>query len=238
MPPASVDFIYWTYSAAAQSIAAFIAFLLTGYALVHTLMESARERDDTLEEVHAALRTKYHARLRLLAWLTGTAIALSLVVVYFNRPGAPVLGWALLVVALVDLAAVVMGLNFVVGIVDPSKYQRAAKQVIQEEVGPVAETTPSAAFFDAFLHLERLIRDYLRERDLYVPSKGTPRMSFSFRQMLEALRVNEKIDRATYEELLELNKYRNLVFHGHVEQVDATMAARTRDAAAIIVQLQ
>src|SRR5260221_10462109 len=63
----SVDYIYWTFSSAAQSISAFVAFLLTGYALVHSLMESARERDDTLEEVHAELRKSYHERLTFLA---------------------------------------------------------------------------------------------------------------------------------------------------------------------------
>ena len=57
------DNIYWLFSAAAQSISAFVAFLLTGYALVHTLMEAAREKDDTLEEIHAALSKKYHRRL-------------------------------------------------------------------------------------------------------------------------------------------------------------------------------
>lgn len=238
MPCPSVDFIYWTYSAAAQSIAAFIAFLLTGYALVHTLMESARERDDTLEEVHSDLRTTYHTRLRILAWLTGAAIVLSLGIVYLNRPTAPAPLWAQGLVAVVDLIAVVAGLYFVVEIIDPKKYQRAAKRVIEGEVRQGATTTSSAEFFDAFLHLERLVRDYLRERDLYVPSKGAPRMSFSFRQMIEALRINEKIDRATYEEMLELNKYRNLVFHGHVEQVDANMATRAKDAAARITQLR
>ena len=63
-------------------------------------------------------------------------------------------------------------------------------------------------------------------------------MSFSFRQMIEALRVNEKILGDFYEELLEINKYRNLVFHGHVTQVDASMVKRTRDAASRVSNLQ
>lgn len=238
MPPASVDFIYWTFSAAAQSIAAFVAFLLTGYALVHNLMESASERDDTLEEVHNALRSTYHSRLSALAWLTGAAIVLSLVVVYVNRPTAPAPWFALLVVAAVDLAAVVAGLYFVVSIVDPRKYQRAAEKAIEQAIGPVARRSSSGDFFDAFLHLERLVREYLRDRDLYVPSRGVPRMSYSFRQMLEALRANEKIDGDFYRELLELNKYRNLVFHGHVSEVDGAMVSRTKAAAQRVAEQQ
>lgn len=40
--------IYWLFSSAAQTIAAFIAFLLAGYALVQTMMETAVQADETL----------------------------------------------------------------------------------------------------------------------------------------------------------------------------------------------
>jgi hypothetical protein len=232
------DYIYWTFSAASQSISAFIAFLLTGYALVHSMMESAHERDDSLEEVHASLKASHHRSLCGLAWLTGSAIVLSLVVVYLNRSNAAVSVWWQGAVALVNLAAVVGGLWFVVSIVDPSKYEKAAKKVLHDAPIPVSGTqAPASEFFAAFLHLERLVRDYLRERELYVPSRGAPQMSYSFRQMLEALLENEKIDRAFYEELLEINKYRNLVFHGHVHEASAAMVKRVQDAAAKVEQL-
>lgn len=234
----SVDYIYWAFSAAAQSISAFVAFLLTGYALVQTLMDTARERDDTLEEVHTALRKTYHKQLKGLAWLTGAAIVLSLLVAYCNRPSAPVASWAQFLVAVVDLAAIGGGLYFVVAIVDPGKYQRAAAEALKKVVEPTAPVSPPNEFFEAFLHLERLIREYLRDRDLYVPSRGAPRMSFSLRQMIEALRANEKIDGSFYEELLEINKYRNLVFHGHVTQVDTGMVKRTRDASSRVAALK
>jgi hypothetical protein len=45
--------------------------------------------------------------------------------------------------------------------------------------------------------------------------------------MIEALLQNERIDRDFFDELLDVNKYRNLVFHGHVETADAAMIART-----------
>lgn len=233
MASVSIDYIYWTFSAASQSIAAFVALLLAGYALVHTLMESARERDDTLEEVHTELRSTYHRRLRELALLTGTAVVLSLLIVYLNRPGDPPPPGALILVALIDLAAVAFGLGFVVSIVNPAKYQKAAEKVLQDKTPPTGTSAKSNAseFFDAFLHLERLVRDFLRARDLYVPSRGAPRMSYSFRQMIEALRQNEVVDRALFNELLELNRYRNLVFHGHLDQAEAEMVRRVREAA-------
>lgn len=236
----NTDYIYWTFSAAAQSIAAFVAFLLTGYALVHSLMEAAREKDDSLEEIHSALRLTYHERLTLLAWLTGAAVILSLVVVYLNRSNAAVAGWLLVVVAIVDLAAVVGGLMFVVSIVDPRKYRKAAEKALEQatpEAGVPKQATPAAEFFDVFRHLETLVRDYLRQQDLYVPSRGAPRMSYSFRQMIDALFQNERIDQQLLADLMEINKYRNLVFHGHVENADLAMVHKVRVASRRIAQL-
>lgn len=227
----STDYIYWTFSSAAQSVSAFVAFLLTGYALVHSLMESARLRDDSLDEIHAVIRVSQHLRLTVLAWLTAFAIILSLAIVYWNQPNAAVPGWSQLLVAAVDVSAILGGLWFVVSIVDPRKYQKAAQQVLKDS--PVAGShvsTPVAQFFDAFLHLERLVRNFLQERGLYIPSRGAPRMSYSFRQMIEALLQNELIDRKLYDELLAINRYRNLVFHGHVDEADANMLQRVASA--------
>jgi len=109
-----VDYIYWSFSAAAQSISAFVALLLTGYTLVHMQMDAAREKDDSLEEVHANLLKRYHIQLTILATITGAAIVFSLLVAYYNRTNCPVSPWIQLFVATVDAAAIAGGLYFVV----------------------------------------------------------------------------------------------------------------------------
>lgn len=229
----SVDYIYWTFSAAAQSIAAFIALLLTGFALVHTLMDGAGHRDDTLEEVHAALRASYHRRLAALAWLTGAAVMLSLLVVYLNRPGRPASPWLMGPVALVDAAAMAAGLYFVVSIVDPRKYQRVARQVMESNAqadDPVQATQPAHLFLDEFTHLTRLVRDYLHDHDLEPALRGNGRGGYSLRQMVDVLRASEKIDTRLAAELLQLSRQRNLIFHSDLAEVDARLLARVREA--------
>lgn len=62
-------------------------------------------------------------------------------------------------------------------------------------------------------------------------------MSYSFRQMIEALLQNEVIDRVFFNELLKISKYRNLVFHGHVDQAEKEMVERVRTASNRIEQL-
>lgn len=142
---------------------------------------------------------------------------------------------------MLNLGAIVGGLAFVVSIVNPRKYEKAAEKVLKEEKPELqlsGEAASSAEFFERFRHLERLIREYLQARNLYVPSKGAPRMSFSFRQMIEALLQNERIDSEFFRELMEINKYRNLVFHGHVDSADRRMVERVIAAASRIDQLE
>jgi len=115
-----------------------------------------------------------------------------------------------------------------------AKYKQAALGQLKGRPGglkPLGTTIPAATIFTEFLRLESPARENLREHDLYVPSKGAPRMSFSFRQMIQALRQSEAIESRLFEELMEIDKYPNLVFHGHVGQADAAMAERVRAAA-------
>lgn len=162
------DNLYWLFSAAAQSISAFVAFLLTGYALVHTLMEGAREKDDSLEEIHVALKKKYHSRLTLLAGVTGLAIVFSLLMVFLNRWSFQGKNFLIGVTTVVDLLAIIGGLAFVVSIVNPARYEKTATRVLEEEKQELqlsGQRTSSWEFFEEFRRLERLIRDYLRQRD-------------------------------------------------------------------------
>lgn len=227
------EYIYWTFTAAAQSIAAFVALLLAGYALVHQLMAAAREEDETLEEVHRSLQETYHKRLVFLGWTTGIAIVGSLAVVYTNSMpfwGRPFL---VAVIAAFDLTAIAAGLTFAVSIVNPRKYRtRASKELeeVQEKIKPTGKKEADSVFFHAFIELEKIVRDTLHSRDLYIPSRGVPRMSYSFRRMVDALYQNELISARLRDELLEVNKYRNLVFHGHVSEVDRAMLERVEIA--------
>jgi hypothetical protein len=63
-------------------------------------------------------------------------------------------------------------------------------------------------------------------------------MVYSFRQMAEALSQNELIGYYDFLELLKINKYRNLVFHGHLEKVDADMLGKIEKANDIINRIK
>ncbi|MCL6375502.1 MULTISPECIES: hypothetical protein [Pectobacterium] len=233
---ATDDYIFWTFTAAAQSVAAFIAILLTGYTLGSDLLRSWRAADESLEEVEAALKRKVHRQLTVLAVVTGFSIILSLFIVYLNGEYViPV--WAQAITGLLVCASIVGALWFVITLIDPDKYKKAAKAELQDSPGEDQASQPSDEFFKAFIALERSIRSYLREQHLYVPSRGAPKMSYSFRQMVDALLFNERIDSSFRKELMEINKYRNLVFHGHLDHVDPRMTDRAKTAVRKIDEL-
>src|SRR5215208_4083372 len=99
--------IYWLFSSSAQSIATFVAFLLAGYTLVHAMMDSVEQRDDTLEEIHAALIRQYYQRIKILAIITGAAVLSSLAMLYLNGFAWPYKAIAVAIAATLDIATIV-----------------------------------------------------------------------------------------------------------------------------------
>jgi hypothetical protein len=240
----NTDYIYWTFTAAAQCVATFVALLLTGYALVLSQIEAARERDDSLQELHAVLRASYHARLKVLAWITAAAVVLSLFVVWDNRATVPASNWVMGIAAALDIIAMVAGLAFVVTIIDPAKYQKAAERELeqrqQEQTAAASQNETSADdFFKAFRDMEKALRQLVGRSRMVVgePREDGGRSNPSVRQMAIALLDNGVIDDTFHAELLQIAKYRNLLFHGHVKKADAGMVERAARAAALVRQL-
>ncbi|GAA0750473.1 hypothetical protein LRH25_20130 [Ideonella azotifigens] len=233
----NTDFIYWTFTAAAQCVSTFVALLLTGYALVLSQIESARDRDDSLQDIHDALRMSYHSRLTWLAWLTAIAVVLSLLVVWVNRANIPppdaLMGGA----AFMDTLAIVAGLAFVVTIIDPRKYQKAAERELEQQAQlkegeDAANRTPSTEFFRVYRKLERSLRDLaMRQGMEEAPTEGRRGSAAgSLRQVAETLIQHEVISEELYSELQQIIKYRNLLFHGHVKEANFAMVERARHA--------
>jgi len=232
----SGEHIYWVFSSAAQCIATCIAFLLSGYAIVITMMEAARQKDDSLAEIHAALRAECHTRLRLLALVNAVAITMNLACVFLNRWGLEWIGLLVMATVVIDLVVVFWCLMFVLTIVDPKKYEKVAGRFLRKHQAArqTGEVATAAEFFNEFRLLERCVSDLLRVTRHYDPSSGgASGAMLSFREMIDLLMLSELVSSADGRELLEINKYRNLVFHGHVEEaergmIDRVMIARRR----------
>ncbi|MGZ5437926.1 MAG: hypothetical protein ACXWID_06460 [Pyrinomonadaceae bacterium] len=210
--------IYWLFTAAAQTVAAFVAFLLAGYALVQSMMDAAAQADETLFEIHESLKVRYHRQLSALVIVTAAAILSSLAVVFFNPHDSRWVKGLAWVAGVLTIASICGGVVFVISIVDPKKYRKAAQRLAEEvRPSPTMQPVPSAEFFLKFVNLERLVRELWQRT-------GAERLArhpgpASFREMVEALRLAEIPPKGLYQKLLSLSRDRNLVFHGQVTKV-------------------
>jgi hypothetical protein len=232
--------IYWLFSSSAQAIATFVAFLLAGYTLVHAMMESMQQHDDTLEEIHAALIRQYYRQIKWLAIITGAAVLGSLAMLYLNGFTWPYKGVVVAFAATLDIAAIAWGIGFVIRIIDPDKYTNAAKRLIEEDTQAMdlaGEQEASEDLFTLFERLEAAMLDALRRANAPEPTETRGRRDSSFRQMLMALYQHQLIDRLLFHELMQIGRYRNLAYFGRVRNVDKAVIDRTRAALARIQAL-
>tara|TARA_R110002050_G_scaffold172311_1_gene304587 strand:+ start:2137 stop:2862 length:726 start_codon:yes stop_codon:yes gene_type:complete len=225
--------IYWLFSSSAQSVSAFIALLITGFAFVQTIMDGLQQKDETLEEIHNKLKKEYYTKIILLSIATGLAIILSLLMVFLNGYCFRNKTLLLIFTALLNVIAIGGGIMFVIYIINPNRYKKVAEKLIEADKTEFSQTgneVDQMTFTKEFISLEKLIREKLISKKLYVPYGDSPKMVYSFRQMIQALFQNELIDRQNYDDLLQINKFRNLVFHGHVNSVDKGMVDRVQSA--------
>ena len=108
---------YWLFSSSAQTISAFVAFLITGFALVLNMME----------EIHTKLKSDYYKKIRILAVFTGLAIIFSLWMVYLNGGTSAHKSWLFMLTAGLNITAIVVGILFIISIINPGRYRTAAK---------------------------------------------------------------------------------------------------------------
>jgi ABC-type multidrug transport system fused ATPase/permease subunit len=221
----NTDNIFWLFSAAAQSISAFVALLLTGFALVLTIMNNIEQKDETLSEILHVLKNKYYIYIKYLAVLTGLAIILSLLSVYINNSLYAYRFIVFYITSIFDLVAIIGGILFIIYIINPNKYRNLANKLYKEEaekIGAVGEEVDGINFIQLFIKLEKLLRDIIldQKRDILI-EKQIPRLeSIPFRGMLEILLSNEVINKDEYNKLLEISKLRNLVVHGKRDKVN------------------
>ena len=228
------DNFYWLFSSSAQAIAAFIAFLLAGYTLVIQMLDRREERDDTLEPIHHELKLGHHRRFAVLSVLTGLAIVSSLAMLYYNGTELPKREvWAYATFVL-NLLVVLFGISFVVRLVDPNRLRVVAQNLVkqtEQQQHPSGIAISRSEFFERFVALEKLIRDFFVHQRVRETKGLIPRLTYSFRAIVDDLYKTEFIPPNLYKELLEISNFRNAVFHGHVQNVDEVMLNKLRDVA-------
>lgn len=211
--------IYSYYSSSVQVVATFIAFLIAGYAIVNEIMKNLKDKYEEKKEIYVGLEKKYYNQLKILTLITGLTIILSLIVLWALGYGFQFQNYLIVVTDFFIVLTIMGAIWFVLEIIDPDKGDKIAKEIRTKEFGPIVESGDVGTFIENFINLESLVRRIFVTSDLRV---GIDR-PISMRRMLEILLKYQIVSKKTYDNLIKVNKYRNLVVHGHQKDVDEKM---------------
>jgi uncharacterized protein YutE (UPF0331/DUF86 family) len=154
---------------------------------------------------------------------TGAAIISSLLSVYLNGKNIWFINYVYIISSILDFISILGGILFMIYIINPDKYKNLAKKLYIEEKKIISEEgkeVDGIEFLQKFIQLEKLIREIVEGKDIYVDKQFLRREILALRSMIEILWRNEIINRELHDKLLEVNKFRNLVVHGKIDRVD------------------
>ncbi|MBB6129128.1 hypothetical protein [Mucilaginibacter lappiensis] len=217
------DNVYWLFSSSAQAIAAFIGFLAAGFFFSYDLMDKQVEKDETLEVIYVDIKNQYFKRLKALFILTGFSILLSLGVVFINGYDFGIYNLVIaIIVGLVNVVTVIWAITFVIFIIDPDKVKKTVEKLIKEDEGVFepkeGASLTSTKFLEGFAELEKLLRNLAKKHNL--ESFGRFRDFMPLGQIIRSLYERRAITRESLRELSEMNKIRNLVAHGEINNIE------------------
>jgi len=225
----STDTFNWFFSAAAQTIAAFVGFLLAGYSLVHNAMDSRAENNEELKGIYHDLKKKYFKMIKFLFLITGSSIVCNLLMLILNGTNISCKIILTIFTIIINLTSVVFGIVFIFSIIDPEKIERAAREMLRREYQVGGEIVDESSFIQPFIRFERELRDIATQfsevghdiRDRWPRNGFIPLV-----EIISNLYGYELISREESEQILEIISYRNLVVHGNVQQVSVEMINR------------
>jgi hypothetical protein len=219
--------IYWLFSSSAQAIAAFIGFLAAGFFFSYDRMDKHVEKDETLEDIYAEIKIKYYNRIIILFILTASSISLSLAMTYLNGFDLGIYGIVLrLLVSTLNLLTIIWAIVFILFIINPSKVKKTADILIKENVN-ISETVTDntmtgGEFIDKFVKLEKILRQLAIKYDLS-DEIDVHNKKMSLYDIIRYLNLRQVINNSQVNELLEVNKIRNLAAHGEIHNVESKL---------------
>lgn len=216
------DNVYWFFSSFAQSIAALIGFLATGFFFIHDKLDKQAEADETLVEINADIKKRHFNILRWLMWCTGLSIVLSLLVVYFNGYNLGAWGHGLrILVAILNALTIFMAIGFVLVVVDPGSVDRTAKKLMEQNedlsgvhTGRDNKIRPEV-YLSKLFSLEQLLRAiYEKQRPAREQWEQRSRQNVSLVKVIRILYSEGLINEKQMGQLTRVTTIRNLAAHG------------------------
>lgn len=222
-PALDQENLYWLFSSSAQSIATFVAFLLAGYTLFHSIMNDVLAKDDTLDEIILEEKKSIFSKLRILLILTCVSIVLNLSMIFANNQDLIVKRELIAFTGLSTISTVIFGIAVVIYMIDPKRNIKIAKELIRKNInyGQLGKLTTDQIFFSKYIAFEKMIKDFCERKQIELPHRSGP--SPTFRETIMGLYYRKIFDKEFLDRIIKVSKYRNLLFHGEIQQASEQM---------------
>lgn len=234
----SFDVGFWLYSATAQTIAAFIALLLSGYIFMHSITEKNQQKQSTRESKTDRspdlIKIRYYYYISILSFITAISIILNLFLIIVNKNFFSFKSFLIQLCLTSTTVAILGGVNFIIEVLDPRRYLKEIEKIeidyktFEDTKFKTTQIKSGINTWDRFLgdfiRLEILIRNFCLSRKFNEVNNDY----MSFTTMLNMLRKNAVINNDIFDRLITISKYRNLLVHGHINEVDEKLAIDLR----------
>ncbi|MDD5363521.1 MAG: hypothetical protein PHN88_15470 [Ignavibacteria bacterium] len=211
--------IFWTFSTAAQAIAAFIGFLTAGFFFVYEKIASQSEADETLLEIIEELLKSYHSKIKTLIYLTGLTIMFCLFITFINGFNWRIEMALVIICSILIIITIIWASFFVITITDPSNIKKTARRITIKDKSLFDiknESTESVSeFLRKFLELEKRLRKLAEENDMPMNYRSVPLIKY-----IDYLETIHKITLIQFRVISELIRTRNVAVHTQSEFID------------------
>jgi len=215
--------VYYIFSTGAQTIAGLVGFVLAAYTFNHQFMWNVRENDDGKAEIIDEAIRQYYKYIMLLSVSTGVTLIADLFVLQFNAIITTVMkSWVYVIVGSMNVTIIIAAFLIALYIIRPINIEEWAQRMLEklnEENVIIDSTVGIGQFIKKFSQLEQVCRDYLYKNN---DNPQSPSMMAMAKKLYQRANIGDDV----YQEFKEVSKYRNLVVHGHVSQVDQEMYSR------------
>lgn len=222
--------VYYIFSTSAQTLAALVGFVLTVYIFNHQNLRTTLENDESLVGIVDREIEKNYRIVSYLSIYTAFILISDLLMLQLNN----VEGWVYkvptyTVVALLNVGGILGTFSTALYILKPYSLEERARSILNEKSEDIEVEDESyvsrGEFIEKFIDLEKKVVAYTEERLKYKQMPNQQRR-MPMNKRFELLYTDEKISRGTLNDLFEINKYRNLLVHGHIEKVGKSQFER------------
>lgn len=214
---------YWIFSTAAQSIAALIAFLLTGYTYKINSLNQKLKDDDTLAEIAPIQKKEYNDFFKLLLFSGVSAIISNIYMLYIpSEDVVKKMAFPHIFSGAISFFTIVLSFIFIWILLDEKREGKIAKGIAKEIYPKKFPKKPKDRdekgrkiefydFMSKFVGFEERINRIIKEEGLFGKTLTGKVYLLSKKGILK---------KETFMRIKELITYRNLLVHKGVSFVD------------------